>query len=87
MYNNVDDYSRRKDYDMGLESELMTTKEASELWGITTRRVQVLCDKGKVQGAVRMGRTWIIPKGTPKPIDGRTKAAKIVKVKINGDEG
>jgi len=61
---------------MGLESELMTTKEASELWGITTRRVQVLCEKGKVQGAVRMSRTWIIPKGTQKPIDGRTKAAK-----------
>lgn len=61
---------------MGLESELMTTNEAAEQWGITTRRVQVLCDKGQVKGAVRMGRTWIIPKGTPKPIDGRTKQAK-----------
>ena len=61
---------------MGLKSELMTAKEASELWGITPRRVQILCDKGKVQGAFRMGRTWIIPKGTPKPIDGRTKQAK-----------
>ena len=61
---------------MGLQAELMTAKEASEIWGITPRRVQILCDKGKVQGAFRMGRTWIIPKGTPKPIDGRTKAAK-----------
>jgi len=61
---------------MGLEAELMTTNEAAEMWGITTRRVQVLCDTGKVKGAVRMGRTWIIPKGTAKPIDGRTKAAK-----------
>ena len=61
---------------MGLESELMTTNEAAELWGITKRRVQVLCDNGKVNGAIRMGRTWIIPKGTPKPIDGRTKSAK-----------
>jgi len=67
--------SERK-YDMGLESELMTTTEASELWGISMRRVQILCDIGKVKGAVRMGRTWIIPRGTPKPIDGRTKAAK-----------
>ncbi|MCL2153003.1 MAG: exonuclease domain-containing protein [Oscillospiraceae bacterium] len=49
---------------MGLEAELMTTNEAAELWGITTRRVQVLCESGKVVGAVRMGRTWIIPKGT-----------------------
>ncbi|MDR0490771.1 MAG: helix-turn-helix domain-containing protein [Oscillospiraceae bacterium] len=61
---------------MGIESELMTTTEAAELWGITTRRVQVLCDKGRVKNAVRMGRTWIMPKGTPKPIDGRTKVAK-----------
>jgi hypothetical protein len=38
--------------------------------------VQILCDKGKVQGAFQMGRTWIIPKGTQKPIDGRTKQAK-----------
>jgi hypothetical protein len=61
---------------MGLKSELMTAKEASELWGITPRRVQILCDKGKVQGAFQMGRTWIIPEGTHKPIDGRTKQAK-----------
>ena len=61
---------------MGLETQIMTASEAANLWGITPRRVQILCDKGKVQGAVRMGRTWIIPRGTPKPIDGRTKAAK-----------
>ena len=61
---------------MGLETQLMTTSEAAKLWSITTRRVQVLCDRGKVKGAVRMGRTWIIPKGTPKLIDGRTREAK-----------
>ena len=61
---------------MGLETELMTAKDAAELWGITPRRVQILCDDGKVSGAVRMGRTWIIPRSTPRPIDGRTKAAK-----------
>lgn len=58
--------------------DLMTAKEASELWGITTRRVQVLCDKGKVDGATRLGNIWVIPKGTAKPIDGRTKAAKAI---------
>ena len=58
--------------------DLMTVKEASGLWGITTRRVQVLCDKGKVDGATRLGNIWVIPKGTPKPIDGRTKKAKAI---------
>jgi len=69
---------------MGLETELMTAKDAAELWGITPRRVQVLCDNGKVSGAVRMGRTWIIPKGTQKPLDGRTKAAKALKTDVIG---
>jgi len=64
---------------MGLKSELMTTKEAAGVWGITMRRVQVLCDKGQVDGAIRMGRTWIIPKEAKKPIDGRTKKAKLLK--------
>jgi hypothetical protein len=30
-----------------------------------------------VKGAQRLGgKMWLIPKDTPKPIDGRTKAAK-----------
>jgi hypothetical protein len=61
---------------MGLESELMTTKKAAELWGITARRVQILCNKGLVEGAIKMDRTWIIPKSSAKPVDGRTKVAK-----------
>jgi hypothetical protein len=54
----------------------ITTKEAAETWGITMRRVQALCDKGQVSTAVKLGNIWVIPKDTPKPIDGRTKAAK-----------
>ena len=56
--------------------ELMTVKEASEIWGISGRRVQILCETGKVKGAERLGNMWVIPKGTQKPLDGRTKAAK-----------
>jgi len=61
---------------MDIQAELMTTAEAAAQWGISTRRTQILCDKGKVKGAVRLGGTWIIPRGTPKPADGRTKEAK-----------
>ena len=60
--------------------EYMTAKQAGELWGITERRVQALCVAGKVQGASRLGgKMWLIPKGTSKPIDGRTKEAKSMK--------
>jgi len=55
----------------------MTTQEAADLWGIKVRRVQALCENGKVENAMRLGHMWVIPKGTPKPPDGRTKAAKM----------
>jgi len=58
--------------------DLITTKEASELWGISTCRVQVLCDNGKVSAAMRLVNMWVIPKCTPKPINGRTKVFKIM---------
>ena len=60
--------------------EWMTVKEASKLWSISGRRVQILCNTGRVKGAERLGNMWVIPQGTPKPIDGRTKVAKVGKV-------
>ena len=50
--------------------------EAAEIWSISPRQVQNLCRSGSVPGAVRFGRSWMIPVGTPKPIDGRTRRAK-----------
>ena len=60
--------------------DYITPKQAGEIWGISERRVQALCVNGQVNGAQRLGgKVWLIPKDTPKPIDGRTKAAKIQK--------
>ena len=58
--------------------EWMTVNETGVQWGITTRRVAALCANGKVIGAQKLGSFWVIPKGTPKPIDGRTKEAKVL---------
>jgi hypothetical protein len=52
--------------------EWITVKETSGLWGISKRRVQILCDSGKVNSAERLGNLWVIPKGTPKQPDGRS---------------
>jgi hypothetical protein len=57
----------------------ITTKEAAAIWGITMRRVQALCDNGQIPDVVKLGNIWVMPKDTPKPVDGRTKAAKISK--------
>ena len=48
-----------------------TIKEIAEQWGITPRRVQVLCNNGKIPGAVKFGRDWAVPRNTEKPEDGR----------------
>jgi len=64
--------------------DLMTTREASMKWGISIRRIQVLCDNGKLPTAFKLGGIWVMPKDTQKPIDGRTKAAK--KSKDNVDK-
>lgn len=40
---------------------MITVKEAAEKWGVTPRRVQGLCKEGKIRGATRWERTWMIP--------------------------
>jgi predicted site-specific integrase-resolvase len=62
--------------------EYMTAKRASEIWGISNRRVQALCENGQIPDVTRLANAWAIPKSTQKKtIDGRTKAGKIEKVK------
>ena len=56
----------------------MTTKEASERWGISERRVRVLCSEGKIAGAVQEGRGWKIPIDSQKPSDGRFKSRESI---------
>lgn len=41
--------------------EYITVKEAAEKWGVTPRRVQILCNQEKIKGAVRFGKSWMIP--------------------------
>ena len=46
--------------------------QIAEQWGISDRRVRILCQQGKIDGVIRKGRTWLIPADAEKPIDGRT---------------
>lgn len=49
-------------------------KELAIVWGISERRIRVLCSEGKIAGAIRDGNAWKIPVGTEKPADGRFKS-------------
>lgn len=52
----------------------MTVNEASAKWGISDRRIRVLCAEGKIPGVIKEGKSWKIPLDTAKPIDGRYKS-------------
>lgn len=56
--------------------DYISIDEAAKKWGLSKRFVQLLCSNGRIEGATRLGRAWMIPHDAKKPIDGRTKAAR-----------
>ena len=60
-------------------ADYMTVKEAAKEWGITDRQVSGMCLAGRIQGAVKDGRNWLIPSNAEKPVDQRIKSGNYVK--------
>ena len=56
--------------------QYLTIRQVAEQWNLSQRRVQILCTQGKIEGAVRLGRDWMIPENARRPADGRTKAGR-----------
>ena len=56
--------------------EYMSIDDAAKKWGLSVRSVQILCSNGRVPGAVRLSRVWMIPRDAKKPADGRTREGK-----------
>lgn len=42
--------------------DYVTPKDKAAEWGISQRRVEILCESGRILGAYRLGRVWAIPK-------------------------
>ncbi len=58
--------------------EYISAKETAEKWGISERRIQKLCEENRIDGVVRFGHAWAIPKNAEKTKDGRRKENKNV---------
>ncbi len=56
--------------------EYVKISQMAEKWGISARRIRVLCAEGKIPGVVRKGNLYMIPEDAQKPIDGRLSNAK-----------
>ena len=53
--------------------DYLTTIEMSKEWGISSRRIAILCEQNRIKGVIKKGKTWLIPYGSVKPADGRKK--------------
>lgn len=52
--------------------EYISAREAADKWGISQRRVDVLCSEHRINNATMVGNMWIIPAIAEKPIDARS---------------
>ena len=52
--------------------DFMSAREAADKWGISQRRVAVLCSESRIDNATMVGNMWIIPTTAEKPIDARS---------------
>ena len=53
--------------------DYISIAQAAEKWGITRRRVQVLCSQRRIPGLTKFGKSWAISKDAEKPMDARKK--------------
>ena len=60
---------------------MKSSEQIAEEWGLSKITINDLCNKGKIPGAVKEGRKWIIPDDAVRPADGRVSSGKYVKKK------
>ncbi len=56
---------------ISVSEEFVSSGEIAKRWGISDRRVRILCREGAIFGATRAGKLWKIPATAPKPPDAR----------------
>lgn len=59
--------------------EYMTIQEAAVKWNIGIRRINTLCNEGRIDGVIKFGKAWAIPTYANKPNDARVKTGKYIK--------
>lgn len=62
-------------------ANVISVKEAAMRWELAERTVRGLCIGGKIPGAIKNGRSWLIPANAEKPVDNRIKTGAYVRAK------
>ena len=71
--------------------EYLSIRQTAEKWGISKRRIQILCSENRIEGAFKVDSSWVIPSDAEKPKDERIRSGKYIKLTggelpINMDE-
>ncbi len=53
--------------------DYMKVSEAAQRWGLSARRVRILCQENRIEGVIRKGNLYMIPTEAKKPEDGRRR--------------
>ena len=53
--------------------EYLNNHRNVKLWNLSSRRIGVLCVEGRIDGAIKKGKMWLIPSNAKKPADARFK--------------
>ena len=59
--------------------EHLSISQTAKKWGLSKRRVLVLCSENRISGVMRVGSYWAIPADAEKPKDARIRSGKYVK--------
>lgn len=59
--------------------EYLSIRQTAEKWGLSKRRIQVLCSENRIPGAMKIDSSWVIPADAEKPADARIKSGKYIK--------
>ena len=63
--------------------EYLSISQVAGKWGLSARRINVLCSEGRISGATKIGSYWAVPADAEKPADARIKSGRYVKTKEN----
>ena len=64
---------------MEINMSYLSIRQTADKWGVSVRRIQVLCSAGRIPGAIRIGYSWAIPDDSEKPADARIKSGRYIK--------
>lgn len=66
--------------------EYISIRDISEKWNMKERKVTAFCREGRIAGARKIGKTWMIPSDALMPLDKRTKDFENFELEIESDK-